>query len=181
MRKLLPLLLALAGLGLGLGAGVLLRPNDVAAAASVANGPVETPAVDGEPAVPEGGDAETPSRHRAVEGSDDGDGHPEYVKLSNQFIIPVVENGRVASMVILSLSLEVAQGNTEAIFAMEPKLRDGLLQVLFDHANAGGFHGSFTDGANLIILRRALLEVSRKAAGDDVRDVLIADIARQDN
>ncbi|MDZ4093318.1 MAG: flagellar basal body-associated FliL family protein [Paracoccaceae bacterium] len=105
---------------------------------------------------------------------------PDYVKINNQFVVPVVEGGRVSAMVILSLSLEVTQGSTEAIYAKEPKLRDGFLQVLFDHANAGGFRGTFTDGANLVILRSALLEAAQKVMGNIVSDVLIVDIARQD-
>jgi flagellar protein FliL len=83
-------------------------------------------------------------------------------------------------MVILSLSLEVTTGSTEAIFQREPKLRDVFLQVLFDHANAGGFKGSFTDGSNMIVLRRALLETAKATMGDIVKDVLIVDIVRQD-
>lgn len=105
---------------------------------------------------------------------------PDYVKLNNQFIVPVVEGGRVTAMVIMALSLEVAQGSGETVYAREPKLRDAFLQVMFDHANAGGFRGAFTDGANLILLRRALLEAAKTTMGDMVSDVLIADIARQD-
>jgi hypothetical protein len=151
MRKLLPLVLALIGLGVGGGAGMALRPPPPDAA--------ETPEVPPtEPATP-----------------------PEYVRLSNQFVVPVVEGGRVSAMVILSLSLEVIPGSTEGVFAREPKLRDALLQVLFDHANAGGFRGSFTDGANLVILRQALREAAARVLGDRVTDVLIADIVRQDS
>ncbi len=43
------------------------------------------------------------------------------------------------------------------------------------------FAASFTDGANLIILRRALLEAAQSDLGDTVSDVLISDIARQDS
>jgi flagellar protein FliL len=102
------------------------------------------------------------------------------VKLSNQFVIPVMEDGRIASMVIMSINLEVTAGATEAVFGLEPKLRDGFLQTLFDHANAGGFRGSFTDSANMVNLRAALMEVARATLGDKVRDVLIVDIGRQD-
>lgn len=105
---------------------------------------------------------------------------PEYAKLSNQFVVPIVEDGRITSMVVLSLSIEVAQGMTEKVYAMEPKLRDGMLQALFDHANTGGFKGSFTDAANLVLLRGALLEVARKILHEDATDVLITDIVRQD-
>ena len=106
---------------------------------------------------------------------------PEYVKLNNQFVIPVVESGQVAALVVVSLSLEVTTGSTETVFAREPKLRDVFLQVLFDHANAGGFRGSFTDGSTLIVLRQALKEVAMQVLGDMVNDILIVDIARQDS
>ena len=104
----------------------------------------------------------------------------EFVKLNNQFVIPVVEAGRVVSLVIMSLSVEVELGSTEGVFSQEPKLRDAMLQVMFDHANAGGFSGVFTDGANLIVLRRSLTESAQKIMGDIVKDVLISDLARQD-
>jgi flagellar protein FliL len=110
-----------------------------------------------------------------------GDGAPEYVKLNNQFVVPVVEKGRVAAMVVLSLSLEVAPGDTEAVYQREPKLRDVFLQVMFDHANTGGFSGSFTDGSNLIVLRTSLKEAAAQVLGPGVSDVLITDIARQDS
>jgi flagellar protein FliL len=87
----------------------------------------------------------------------------------------------VTSLVIMSLSLEVTIGTSESIYAREPKLRDAMLQVMFDHANAGGFNGMFTDGANLVFLRKAFLEVSQKIIGDEVKDVLISDISRQDS
>lgn len=105
----------------------------------------------------------------------------EFVKLNNQFVIPIVESGRVSALVIMSLSVEVSLGNTENVFSQEPKLRDAMLQTLFDHANSGGFSGVFTDGANLISLRRALLETSQKVMGDVVKDVLISDLVRQDS
>lgn len=106
---------------------------------------------------------------------------PEYVKLSNQFIIPVVEGGRVGSLVVLSLSLEVKPGSAEAVYAKEPKLRDSFLQILFDHANSGGFRGAFTDGSALEPLRQALVETAKATMPDVVTDVLITDIARQDS
>jgi flagellar protein FliL len=151
MRKILPILLAILGLGGGAGAGLALRPAP-------------------DPALEEA----------AMEHPEEPEVPPEYVKLNNQFVVPVVEEGRVVAMVILSLSLEVTAGSTEAVFAKEPKLRDIFLQVLFDHANAGGFKGSFTDGSNMVMLRRALMETATATMGDMVKDVLIVDIVRQD-
>lgn len=157
IRKLIPVLLALVGLGGGLGAGLMLRP---APAEGEAAGPeaAEPTAAEVEPALV-----------------------PDYVKLNNQFVIPLLEEGRVVSLVVLSLSLEVKQGTNDTVFAREPKLRDVFLQVLFDHANAGGFRGSFTDAANLVLLRKALLEMAKTTLGDIVSDVLIVDIVRQDS
>lgn len=106
---------------------------------------------------------------------------PEYAKLNNQFVVPLLQDGEVISMVILSLSLEVSAGSAALVYEREPKLRDLFLQVLFDHANAGGFRGSFTDGAALQPLRQALFEAAVTVLPDVVTDVLIADIVRQDN
>ncbi|MBE2278029.1 MAG: flagellar basal body-associated FliL family protein [Rhodobacteraceae bacterium] len=155
MRKLLPVILALLGLVAGGGAGFLLRPAATAGEEHAAAG---------------GEHAEESSATT----------QPEYVKLNNQFIVPVLEGGRIVSMVILTLSLEVATGTSEAVYAKEPKLRDAFLQVLFDHANTGGFRGSFTDASNLVFLRKALTEKAAGVLGSSVTDVLITDIARQD-
>jgi flagellar basal body-associated protein FliL len=157
IRKLFPVILALLGLGTGVGGGMALRP---------------TPDPATEPM--------TKTAEAEAEAEVDPENAPEYVKLNNQFVVPVLKDGRVTAMVILALSLEVAKDSTEAVYSREPKLRDAFLQVMFDHANAGGFQGSFTDGSNLILLRRALLEAAQSTIGDSVKDVLISDIARQD-
>lgn len=163
MRKLFPILLALLGLGGGVGGGLYLRP------AAEAEGH--------EPAA----DAHATEGEEHTEGEEPGEGTPEYVKMNNQFVVPVMTEGRVSAMVVLSLSLEVETGSTEAVYAREPRLRDAFLQVLFDHANTGGFAGSFTDGSNLIVLRTSLKEAAAMVLGTMVTDVLITDIARQDS
>lgn len=185
MRKLIPLVLAILGSAGGAGAGLFLRPAANAsatasqdAASAKGDAAAETAAADGQGT---GGDAPADTAEAQTKDAADAEGEPAYVKLNNQFVVPVVENGSVSAMVILSLSLEVQTGTTEAVYAREPKLRDVFLQVLFDHANAGGFRGTFTDGANLVVLRKALKEVARRTLGDIVTDVLIVDIARQDS
>ena len=49
---------------------------------------------------------------------------PEYVKMANQFVVPVLVKGKVSAMIILSLSLEVKKGMTAEVYDAEPKLRD---------------------------------------------------------
>ena len=181
MKKLVPVVIALVGVLGGAGAGFVLRPAPGGPAAAEGDGHAPAAAEQAEGEAPaDGHGAATPAAAPAGDRGADS-GIPDYVKLSNQFVVPVVEEGRVAAMVILSLTLEVPVGGSEAIYAREPKLRDAFLQVLFDHANAGGFRGAFTDGANLVILRRALREVAQNIMAGGVSDVLIADIVRQDN
>ncbi len=164
LRKVLPILLALIGLGAGVAAGLVLRPAPDQSLAAHGSSSEDSQHSEGD-------------AHKA---SEPQEGAPEYVKMNNQFVVPVVKDGRVASMIVLSLSLEVAAGNTEAVYQREPKLRDAFLRVLFDHANVGGFSGSFTDGANLLVLRTNLKEAAALVLGPVVSDVLITDIARQD-
>lgn len=171
LRFLIPLVLGVVGLAAGAGAGYMLRPpapeaedhaGEAGAAASGAHSDAQA-----------GGTKATEKSH--------GDDKPrEYVKLNNQFIVPLVEQGRVNAMVIMALSVEVAMGETAQVYAQEPKLRDALLQVMFDHANAGGFRGAFTDSANMRALRQSLREAVRGILGAIASDVLITDIVRQD-
>lgn len=168
IRKLLPILLLLLGTGAGLGAGVFLRPaQDVTDHAEPADGGVTHA-------------GETSHGNDTAQAGKSPGAERDYVKMSNQFVVPVVENGAVSSVVLLALSIEIEPGHRDAIFLREPKLRDSFLQVLFDHANVGGFRGAFTDNNNLDVLRAALREVAMRDAGGHVTDVLIHDIARQD-
>ena len=75
----------------------------------------------------------------------------------------------------------MTSGAAAEVYKVEPKLRDEFLQVMFDHANSGGFSGTYTDGANLLLLRKALLESAKGVLKDLVSDVLIVEIVRQDN
>jgi hypothetical protein len=164
LLKLLPILLVLVGAGAGLAGGMFLRPT----------APEPEAAAEPETAEPAAAAAEGQSAEQNEELHD-------YARFSNQFIVPIMSNGRVASLVVLSLSLEVKAGQMQQFYEMEPKLRDALLHVLFDHANNGGFNGSFTDAANLVFLRQALREAAQRVFGKSATDVLIVDIVRQDN
>jgi len=165
LKKILPIVLLLIGSGVGVGAGMALRP---------------------EPVQPEMTTEEEKAEAEKVEekepfGPDNPAPEMDYVKLNNQFVVPIVKDRVVVALVVLALSLEVPDGNSEGVFRHEPKLRDSFLQVLFDHANIGGFDGAFTEANNLAVLRRALREAGQKDLGVDVvHDVLILEIARQD-
>lgn len=104
----------------------------------------------------------------------------DYMRLNNQFVVPVLDQGRVEAFVILSLSLEVLPGGSESIYSREAKLRDAFLSALFEHSNAGGFRGTFTASERMHALRLALLEAAQGVMGAQITDVLIVDLVRQD-
>lgn len=164
MKKLLlPILLLLIGTGSGVGAGFFLKEPELEDHA-------EHPC--GDPAETQMAETVPKPEEIAIE--------TEYAKLNNQFVVPVVDDERVVAMVVLSLSVEVAAGNKDVIFQTEPKLRDAFLQVMFDHANIGGFSGNFTTTANMRILREELLRAADAVVGSNALDILILDIVRQD-
>lgn len=180
-RLLLPMLLALLGLGAGIGAGFMLRdtPDHAASTDCATAHGVENPCGTTD-ATATADDTHAAEGDAHGESAGDGEATHDYVKLNNQFIVPIVQSGKVSGLVVLSLSLEVKLGASEKVFALEPKLRDMFLQVLFDHANSGGFDGAFTDTNRLDVLRHALFEAARKELAATVSDVLITDIVRQD-
>jgi flagellar protein FliL len=172
MKKLLlPLILLVAGSGSGVAAGLFLfPPKSEEELAAPANPCGEVPAAVPAEEAPQLTDGAGPS---GTEGF-------QYVRFANQFIVPVVEREVVTAMVVLSLSVEVATGEEERTFSVEPRLRDVFLQALFDHANTGGFDGMFTAEPTMERLRQSLQTAAEAAIPGLVHDVLIVEINRQD-
>lgn len=171
LGKLIPLVLAVIGLGAGIGAGIALKPDAAVEAAEGAEGAEKQ------------GDSGLPTQARDIPMEPPGSAdHPtsEFFEMSNQFVFPLVKNGEVYSLVVLALTLEVAAEQSDAVMVREPKLRDGFLRVLLDHANSGGFEGAFTSNRSMDNLRNALFEKGRQSLGPALYDVLITDINRQD-
>lgn len=151
MKLLVPLFGLLIGIGAGVGVGlVFAAPEDEVATVLVEQDPDETAA--------------------AI----------ALVSLDSQFVVPIVEEDAVTSLVILTLGLEVSEETADVIYTREAKLRDVFLRTLFRHANIGGFSGDFTSLRNLDLLRSSLLSAAREEIGLDVQGVLIMSLARQD-
>ena len=138
----------------------------------------EPPTMTDEAATPCGDPAAAPEEEHAqpIETVDP----TEYAVIGKQFLVPIIDGERLAAMMLVSLSVEVPEGQTEAIYAKEPRIRDALLQDLFTHANIGGFAGNYTEGDKMLILRRDLLASVRDIVGEVALDVLVLDIVRQD-
>ncbi len=174
IRLLIPVILLILGLGGGVGAGMMLNGDA---------GGGDSQATDGDRV---GADSE--GEEAADEGDGDGgygeeadpDSPYEYVRLNNQFIVPIIRHGSVRSLVVISLTVEVLNGGNTLVYSREPRLRDAFLRVMFSHANVGGFDGSFTTVEAMAPLRTGLREAAQQILGEIVHDVLIVDIVRQD-
>ena len=167
MGKLLPILVIIIGIAGGGAAGFVLRPAP-------------------EPVVMEEGEtAEVqeakPEEKTTAKEEDEEQVEAAFVKLNNQFVIPVVTETDVSALVVMSMTLETDPTSTELLYNLEPKIRDAALRVLFNHAYAGGFDGHFTAPDKMGMLRKALVTAVNGVAGGTVVDVLITDIIRQDN
>ncbi len=163
MAKLLPIILIILGGAIGGGAGIFLKP-------------AEDMSCENAEAADDCEEMEEKEEAEVEEEPDD----VYYIAMKNQFVVPVIREERVRSLVVLSLSLETTPETGETIFLREPKLRDVFLQVLFDHSHIGGFDGAFTESSRMSVLKVALLEAAQSVVGSIVSDVIITDIVRQE-
>lgn len=153
---LVPILALVAGVGVGAGGAFMMAPEKEEAPPPV---PQEESFAQREP----------------------GMGEPtEFAELGNQFVVPVLREGAVRALVLVSVTLEVSEGTTGDVYALEPRIRDAFLQVLFDHSNSGGFDDRFTQSDRMLVLRQGLREAAHRLLGEILRDVLIVDIVRQE-
>ena len=177
MKFLIPLVVALLGLGAGVGAGLALKPAPKPESAEYSEDcdPLgemaceEQAKSDPFKAIPK----------KAAYAKED----LVYVPLRKPFIVPIFEDEKVVAMVVLTLTVEAVAGPDmeKKIEGVEPRLRDGLLNAMFLHANSDGFSGSFTTGQKMEDLKAALLSAVQEVVGSDkVNGVLITEIARQD-
>lgn len=172
MKKLIPIVLVILGIGAGVSSGLAMRPAKDAQSVDASR----------DCAPGDGSDVVSQDVFDRVDGpykSEESRKKLEYIKLSNQFTVPILNDDSVEAMIVMSLSLELQSGQSEMVYLREPKLRDVLLQVMFDHANMGGFRGTYTDSGKLETLRRGFLDVAQDVLGPVVTEVLITDIVRQ--
>lgn len=185
LRILIPVVLLIIGLGGGLGAGLILGggSEDMSSEDGTDEGQNEAEIPESDPeeaAEDDAGLEEEPGYADEGPVSPGSDANLEYVRLNNQFVVPVVRDMSVRHLVVMSLTVEIEAGQAELVFNREPRLRDAMLRVMFSHANAGGFEGSFTTPSSLNPLRSGLRDAAYDVLGPIVNDVLIVEIVRQD-
>lgn len=160
IRKIIPLALPVLALVGGAFAGDMLR----------APAPEDEQAVDAD-GVPI---AAPPAKDDAKPGAE-----PAWFEFPTQFFVPLVRQGDLQDVMILTLTLQTEAPSLEALAKKEHTLRDAVLRQLMIHANTGGFDGNYTADRTLATLRESLLQAARAATDVPVTAVLIEDIARQ--
>lgn len=165
----LPIVLALVGTGAGVGAAIFLGPSKE---------PAETHAE--ADAGHEDAAAEPAKAKADTHSADEPVGEEAYIKMHNQFVVPLVRDDRMTGMVVMSIALQATQADRDTVLRHEPKLRDAFLKVMFNHANMGGFEGNFTESKPMGLLYSALLTKAQEVVGPKVSEVLILELARQD-
>lgn len=163
IKKLLPVLLILVALIGGIAAGEFLKPAAPEAVAEAGETATET---EGEVEKAESETGEAPEI--------------AFFQFPKQFFVPIMRGNTMDSVMILSLTVEYEKPNEEEVFKMEHRLRDAFLRSLMIYANTGGFDGNFTADAHMGRLKESLVTTAKKTVGAPVVDVLIEDIARQE-
>ncbi|WP_207101789.1 hypothetical protein [Paracoccus shandongensis] len=196
MKKILMLLVPVVALFAGVAAGEMLRPASDVAGQAEAEAPAEGHG--GADAAEPGADhaAEEASDHAAPAPAEDhaaasadhgGGGHggegpvpaEGWFTFPSQFFVPLMRNGDMGAVMILTLTIETPGADLQAMEQQEHRLRDALLRELLIHANTGGFDGNFTSEARLAPLRERLQKAAQASTDLTVKAVLIEDIARQ--
>ncbi|MFQ5562732.1 MAG: hypothetical protein ACE5FO_04090 [Parvularculaceae bacterium] len=176
MMKIIPIILQAIFVVFGVGAGFWIKSLPIASDAAGIEAGEDDPR---EPAEkPEKKKKETKGKHGGGHGKGDNSGSG-YMKFGRQFIVPVLKQDEVKSLVIMELNIETPSDAVESLYTQEPKLRDALLGRLLELSTRGVFNDQLIEKENLDFVRTELLEVLREVIGDDAQDVLILGITRQ--
>lgn len=177
IKKLIPVVLPVLALVGGAFAGDMLRSP----AAPDADAPKAETAQGDDAGQPP---AATAGHDKPATDPHAGDGHATLGEMAfftfpTQFFVPLVRQGDLRDMMILTLTLQTDSASQEALRKKEHALRDALLRQLLIHANTGGFDGNFTAERTLAVLREDLLKAARGTTDLPITAVLIEDIAKQ--
>lgn len=135
-----------------------------------------------------------PKKEKSGHGEDKGhgkakDGHggkadagdaPAYYKFSREFVVPIIEDERVKSLVILNLNLQVNSSASQALFSQEPVLRDNIMSTLIALSGDDTIFNSLNNVEHYETIRSMILTNLQESVSGEIQNVLILDMARQD-
>lgn len=172
MKLVLTSLVAVIFIALGSFAGVVLKSPAPAQASETAEH-AEDDHADDKPA------AKKDDHGKAHKGDKAASGDSAYYKFSREFVVPVMRDGQVKSLVILHISLETDSATSVKLFSEEPKLRDNIMTTLIGLSNDGRTLEQPTDINNYETIRSMVLMNLKDSISDGIRNVLIVDVGKQ--
>lgn len=173
MIKPIPALIVVAGVAAGGTAGAFLKAS---------NAPTPAPAEQASEQKSDTGHAAPKSSdHTSKSGSyDKPDSAASYFKFSREFVVPIMRDGTVQSLVILNINLEVDDDASLNLFSMEPKLRDNIMTTLVALSTDGRTFETMTTVDSYESIRAVVLANLSNVTPKGIRNVLILDAAKQD-
>ena len=131
-----------------------------------------------------GGHGEEKKNKKAKGGHGGNDKGPvnevSFYKFSREFVVPVIRDSKVDSLVILNIALEVDGETSQKLFALDPKLRDNIMSSLITLSNEPAVFDNMTQVENYERIRREVLENLSNVVPEGIENVLILDFAKQD-
>ena len=103
-----------------------------------------------------------------------------YLKFKRQFVVPVMTAGAIEALIIINLNLELDDQAPDNAYSFEPKLRDAITRELLGLSNRGIFGDNLTSAGSYEEIRQKLLTACRYVIKEGITDILILDIARQE-
>ncbi|WP_084395907.1 flagellar basal body-associated FliL family protein [Henriciella aquimarina] len=185
MKQLFPALIAALFIAIG-GAGGYFLKSMMSAPSSSASASDHAAAADGgsHDGEKSGGHGEAEKKAEKKDshggGGDSASGEYSYYKFTREFVVPMIENDRVKSLVILNINLEVDTAVEQELFSKEPVLRDNIMTTLIKLSNDGKTFESLSRVENYETLRSMILSNLREEVEEGIHNVLILDMARQD-
>ena len=109
-----------------------------------------------------------------------GEASVSYYKFSREFVIPLMREDQVESLIIMNLNLEVESSLSGSLFTKEPKLRDNIMSTLIALSNDGRTLDNFSQVESYETIRRMVLKNLKSELGPGILNVLILDMAKQE-
>lgn len=110
----------------------------------------------------------------------DASGQRSFITVGRQLIVPIVRGQTTQALILFELAIDVPSELSDAAQRMQPRLRDAFLRELFAMSYTGAFDETYTDARVIEEMRRNLRVVARTILGEQVADVLVLDVMRQE-
>lgn len=112
--------------------------------------------------------------------SDDGGSAQEYMKFKRQFVVPVMQGGNIDALVIMNLSVALNGDAPSDSYNYLPRMRDAFTRELLSLSDEDVFGANLTSVESYQRIHEKLLTAAQQVMPEGVEDVLILDLARQE-